>query len=89
MATASVWRLRVEAESFDWSTGEWSIDRVLVDGLKTEIEALEKYGRAVAQLVDKRPPSPRRYLRAFVERRPLYTDKWIKTQTIHHQMTDN
>jgi hypothetical protein len=85
---AATWRLRVESESFDWNTGTWSVDRVVVDSLTTEADALAQYGRTVAQFIADRPYMPRRHLVARIERRQLYTDKWIKTQVIRHRFTD-
>jgi hypothetical protein len=82
------WRLRVEAESFDWSTGAWSIDRVVVDAT-TEADALANYGPAVAQFIADRPDSPRWHLRAHIERRPNNSDVWIKRHTIHHHFADH
>jgi hypothetical protein len=82
------WRIRVESESFDWNTGKWSVDSVVIDRLTTEADALANYGRAVAQFITDRPFTPRRHLVTRIERRELYTDKWIKTQVIRHRFTD-
>jgi hypothetical protein len=63
----SVWRIRVESESFDWHTGRWSVDDE-ERSYNSEDAAVRDLGNVLADFVAERAFTPRRHLTARVER---------------------